>query len=363
MAAPLIATFAKRYPPATVVDAELDLRHDAGPVTVLFGPSGSGKTTILRCIAGLERPDTGTIRFGDEVWCDAGRGVHVSPQARRVGVVFQQYALFPHLTVVGNIAFGCSGPWQRRRERVAAMLRLLDLEGLEERYPSQLSGGQQQRVALARALAPEPRLLLLDEPLSALDAGAREPLRRELRHRLAALDVPTVVVTHDRVEALALGDAMTVVVGGRVRQTGPVPEVFSRPADVVVAQTVGVETVVPGHVVERREGLLTVTVGTSQLTTFDPGDVGNSVFACVRAEEVILEREPSVRASARNHLAGRVTGLTAEGPLVRVTLDCGFPLAALITRSAREDLDLRVGDALTAVVKATAVHLVPRNDA
>jgi len=141
-----------------------------------------------------------------------------------------------------------------------------------------------------------------------------------------------------------------------------VPEVVSRPADVVVAQTVGVETVIPGHVVERRDGLLTVTVGTSRLTTFDPGDVGNTVFVCVRAEEVILEREPSARASARNHLAGRVTGFSAEGPLVRVTLDCGFPIAALITRAAREDLDLGIGDMLTVVVKATSVHLVPRDD-
>ncbi len=117
----------------------------------------------------------------------------------------------------------------------------------------------------------------------------------------------------------------------------------------------------PGHVVERRDGLLTVTVGTSRLTTFDPGDVDNAVFVCVRAEEVILEREPSARASARNHLAGRVTGLTVEGPLVRVTLDCGFPIAALITRAAREDLSLTVGDALTAVVKATSIHLVARD--
>jgi len=361
MAAILVAQFSKTFPGGTVIAAELRLEVDTAPVTVLFGPSGSGKTTILRCLAGLERPDVGRIRCGDQTWLDTAAGVDVPPQRRRAGYLSQEYALFPHLTVARNIGFGVRGPRAARQARIDDLLQLVQLDRFAARYPAELSGGQQQRVALARALAVEPQLLLLDEPLAALDAPAREPLRRELRHLLIRCSIPTLLVTHDRIDALTLADRMLVVADGRIRQAGPVHEVFSRPADLTVARTVGVETVVPGHVVARGDGLLTVEVGAARLVVFDPGDVAGAVFVCIRAEDVALERGALSRTSARNHLSGGIVTLQSEGALFRVTIDCGFPLAALITRHACEDLALVVGETVTAVVKATSIHLIPRD--
>jgi len=361
MAAALVAEIEKTFPGGATIAAGFTLEADTAPVTVLFGPSGAGKTTILRCLAGLERPDSGAIRFGNETWFDGARTVCLAPQARRIGYLFQDYALFPHLTVAQNIGFGVGGARAERRAQVARLVDVLQLHGLEGRYPPGLSGGQQQRVALARALATQPRILLLDEPLSALDAPTREPLRRELRRVLTSCGVPTLVVTHDRVEALALGDRMLVIAAGRIRQAGPVHEVFSRPADLTVARTVGVENVVPGRVIAAAGGLVTVEAGVARVVAFDPGDVEGDVLVCIRAEEVVLERGPLPRMSARNHFSGRIIAIHAEGPLWRVTLDCGFPLAALITRPACADLALVLGETVTAVVKAISVHLIPHD--
>ena len=356
MAAALVASFRKAYG-AFELDAQLSLPTEGAPIVVLFGPSGAGKSTLLRCVAGLEQPDTGTIRFGDDLWFSRERSL--SPQARRVGCLFQEYALFPHLTVAGNIGYGVRS--RDRGRRVAELVAQLRLEGLEAKHPAALSGGQRQRVGLARALAIAPRLLLLDEPLSALDAALREPLRHELRQTLKRAGLPALVVTHDRGEALALGDLLAVVAEGRVLQVGAVDDVFSRPADLVVARTVGVETVVPGRVVAAEDGLLTVEVGTARIRAVDPGGLAGPVFACVRAEEVILERGPGLQKSARNQLRGHVTSIRAEGPLVRIGLECGFSLSALITRPAAAELALSEGDEVGAIVKATAVHLVARD--
>ncbi len=363
MAPLLVAAFTKRYAKGPAISAELALATEGFAVTVLFGPSGAGKTTILRCLAGLERPESGTIRFGDAIWLDAATGVSLPPQARRIAFLFQEYALFPHLTVERNVAYGIRGSRSERQAATGRLVSTLGLDGLESRYPAELSGGQRQRVALARALATEPRLLLLDEPLSALDAPSRASLRRELRSLLARLAVPTLLVTHDRVEALALGDRIVVVAGGRVVQTGPVHEVFSRPADLAVAEIVGVETVVPGRVLgsAAAQGLLSVEVGAAKLLVSDPGRVSGEVMVSIRAEEVLLERGQASLASARNHLPGLVSDLHPEGMLVRVTVDCGFPLAALITRPACEELALGPGQPVTCVVKATSVHLIPRS--
>jgi molybdate transport system ATP-binding protein len=361
MSAELAAEFAKQFPGGPVIAAALSVPLDAFSVTVLFGPSGSGKTTVLRCLAGLDRPDRGHIRFGDEAWFDAGQGVYLPPQRRDIGYLFQEYALFPHLTVAANLAYGLSEVGRsERRQRVQEMADLLGLSGLEGRYPRQLSGGQQQRVALGRALVRRPRLLLLDEPLSALDAPSREQLRRELRGLLAARRVPTVLVTHDRVEALSLGDAAVVLHEGRVVQSGPVGEVFARPASVEVAKIVGVETVEAAKVLAVADGLATVTVGPARLVAL-AGDAGvGDAYVSIRAEEVILEKGAVAASSARNRLAGKVTAMVREGPMVRITVDCGFPLTALVTSQACRELDLRDGDAVTALVKAPAIHLIPR---
>jgi molybdate transport system ATP-binding protein len=360
MADRLVASFVRRHSPSVSIRAEMDLDAGDSRVMVLFGPSGSGKTTILRCLAGLESPQEGFIRFGDEIWFDAAARVSRPPQQRRLAYVSQDYGLFPHLTVEQNIRFGMDSGVPDARARVGVILRKVHLEQMAARFPTQLSGGERQRVALARALARNPRLILLDEPLAALDLPLRDPMRRELRQFLRSLDVPSVVVTHDRVDALMLGDRMAVLSGGYIRQVGPVHEVFSRPADLTVARSVGVETVAPGEIIESANGLVTVRVGASQIHVAQPSFVARSVFACIRAEDVTLETRPRGDVSARNQLTGRVTAIQPEGGVVRVTVDCGFLLSALITRPACDELRLTEHSAVTAVVKATAVHLIAR---
>ena len=213
---------------------------DGDAVTVLFGPSGAGKTTLLRALAGLDRPEAGYITYREHVWFDAARRVHVPPQARGVGMLFQEYALFPHLTVAGNIGFGLAGrPPEEPRARVEVLAASFGIADLLRARPGELSGGQRQRVALARALAPRPRLLLLDEPLSALDGPTRDALRAELRQLLDRTGVPAVVVTHSRTEARVLGHRLAVVVDGALRQVGPVEEVLDAPTDAVVARALG----------------------------------------------------------------------------------------------------------------------------
>jgi molybdate transport system ATP-binding protein len=364
MSAELVARFTKRHAPGVAVEADLRCPAGAFSVTVLFGPSGCGKTTTLRCLAGLERPDEGRVAFGPVTWSDAAAGVFLRPQQRDVGYLFQDYALFPHLTMAGNVAYGLSGvPRSERRRRVAAVLDRFQLTGLDDRYPHQVSGGEQQRVALARVLVRRPRLLLLDEPLAALDAPTREQLRPELRHLLAAFAIPVVLVTHDRAEAMALADHLVVLDRGKVCQQGPVTEVFSRPATPAVARIVGTETVQPGRVLRVEGGLATVEVGRVELLALALAETCADVLVCIRAEEVILQHDGAAATSPRNRLPARVRSLTVDGPMVRVGLDCGFPLVALVTRPACEQLGLAEGGAVTALLKAPAVHLIPRGPA
>ncbi len=254
---------------------------------------------------------------------------------------------------------GC--PPRKRTPRVQETLRWLGLDGLENRLPGELSGGQQQRVALARAVVRRPKLLLLDEPLAALDTPTRLRLRGELRQLLRQLGIPTILVTHDRFEALALGDDVVVLHDGRNVQHGAVHEVFSRPVNLAVAEIAAVETIQPGRVLGTRDGLATVAVGDVRLVAL-AGDLPpetSEVYVCIRAEDVILMRAEVVPSSPRNRLAATVRAMTREGPLVRVNLDCGFPLTALLTQPACDDLALDKGVYLVALVKAQLVHLIP----
>jgi molybdate transport system ATP-binding protein len=330
-------------------------------ILVLFGPSGAGKTTLLRCLAGLEWPDHGTIGFGDEVWFDSASRTRVQPQARHIGYMFQDYALFPTYSVAGNIAYGLGSlTTAERSRRVHEVVKLLGLEGLEETKPKQLSGGQQQRVALARAIAPRPSLLLLDEPLSALDLPARTKLRSELRRVLNSLGIPSVVVTHDWEEALELGDHMAVVKDGRVLQFGTPQQVFNLPKNVEVAKIVGMEMVVPGRIAQSVGGLVTVETAGLKLTALSQETSGVDVFICIRAEDIVLEPIGTGTTSARNHVPAIVRDIISMGALVRVDLDAAFPLSAIVTRSALEDLHLSRGVKVVAAIKAGAVHLIPR---
>ena len=359
------ASFVHKFDNGPEISVE-DLRaSQGGRITVLFGASGAGKTTVLRCLAGFERPRTGFIRFDGEVWFDSQRRVHLPPKARRLGFVPQEYALFPHLSVARNIGYGLAGSSPTaRRQRVEELLNWLGIEELRDRRPGELSGGQQQRVALARAVAPHPRLLLLDEPLSALDAPARTRLRGQLRRLLTRLDIPSLLVTHDRTEALALGDEMLVMDAGRVIQRGPVHEVFSRPASLAAAGIVAMETVQPGQILGVEEGLATVAVGHRKLLALavdlPPGIA--DVYVCIRAENVILARAAAALSSSRNSFSGAVRKLAREGPMVRIDLECGFPLAALLTRQACDELGLAEGTPVQILIKAPNIHLIPRGE-
>jgi molybdate transport system ATP-binding protein len=225
----LVARFEKRFASGVAISADLAAPAHQFTITVLFGPSGCGKTTILRCLAGLERPNSGRIQLAEQTWFDAEQGICLSPQQRDIGFLFQEYALFPHLTVSDNVGYSLTGMAASvRHQRVAEMLERFDLAGLGTRYPRQISGGQQQRVALARALARKPKLLLLDEPLSALDSDLRDQLRMELRNRLADFAIPVMLVTHDRQEAVSLADSVIVLSEGRISCSGAPSTAFAQ---------------------------------------------------------------------------------------------------------------------------------------
>ncbi len=362
MSGRLEARVTRRYAQGPTISAEFELPAKGSWTTVLFGPSGCGKTTILRCLAGLERPDDGRIACDGKIWFDSLSRVNMPPQKRNVGLVFQDYALFPHLSAAGNIAFGLRHIVRSQRsERVRELLTLVELNGLDARYPSQLSGGQQQRLALARALARQPGLLLLDEPLAALDALTRDQIRDVLRRVLHQCGTPAIMVTHDRHDALAMADQIVVMDEGQVLQIGDVPEVFSRPTDLKVARIVGTETVASARLEGTENGLATVAVGQIRLRAMARAGLGERLYVCIRAEDVVLERNPAGETSARNHLAAKVQRVDQGGPLVRVYLDCGFPLVAAVTRVSCEELHIAPGETLTALVKAPQVHLISRD--
>lgn len=343
----------KRFPDITI-NARFAL--DGRGTTTLFGPSGCGKTTVLRCVAGLARPERARIHWGSDTWQDTEQGVFLPPQRRRTGFLFQEYALFPHLTAEQNIGYGLTGKTVSRR--VNDIMDRFQISGLNRRRPAELSGGQQQRVALARAVVRNPRLLLLDEPLSALDATTRQQVRGELRKILLASQVPTLLVTHDPIEAITLSDRVIVMQQGRILQDGPTEEVFNRPADLTVADIVGIETVLSGRVLSIQDGVAEIEVGTARLRVAVREPPGSQVGLCIRAEDVLLFRGEVGRTSAQNRLEGRITALLPEGPLFRVLIDCGFPLTALVSKQACTDLALAEGETVITLIKSTAIHLI-----
>ncbi|MEI5583854.1 MULTISPECIES: ABC transporter ATP-binding protein [unclassified Agromyces] len=339
------------------VDAAFAMGLEEAGVTVLFGPSGAGKTTVIRALAGLERIDAGVIRADGVLWDDGGRG-HVPARRRRVGVLFQDRALFPHLDVAQNVAYGLRRmPRPERDRRVAEVLEACAVPGYERRRVRELSGGEAQRVALARALAPEPRLLLLDEPFTGLDQPTRRRLRVELRALVQRTGVPALVVTHDRDEALALGDRMVVLIGGRVHQVDPPAVVFDRPGDGLVAAAVGMDTIVTGRLVDGSPGA--VDVGPTRLVVGTPrGGMPGEVAVCLRAADLGIAERGSRRADeATNVVPARVTAVEAEADLLRVRLDAGFPLACLLTRHDARRLPLEPGREVDAVIPRSAVHV------
>ena len=330
----------------------------AGATLVVVGESGAGKTTLLRLLAGLDRPDSGRIVVGDRTYFDAAAGVEVPAWERDVGYVAQDYALFPHLTVRENVAFGLRAQGMPRRAaqpRLDAALEGLDLAPFALRRPSELSGGQQQRVALARALVTEPRLLLLDEPLSALDLGTRQAVRGELRALLARLVCATVLVTHHPLDAMVFGDAIAVIEHGTLTQVGVRDELLRRPRSPYVAALLGVN-LLRGTVVRREAGVAQVRTADGALVVADPG-VEGEVFVTVNPQEITLSLEPPA-GSAQNVFRGAVIEVVPEPPAgdrVRVVLGTRPPLVAEVTSHAVAALGLRPGSEIYASFKATGV--------
>jgi len=328
--------------PLRAFDVELTIAVEG--TVALVGPSGAGKSTILRAIAGLVRPAGGRITLGSDVWFD--ERTWRRPEERPVGFVFQHYALFPHLTVRENVAFGARGA-------VEALLARFGIGHLADSHPASLSGGEQQRVALARALAREPRLLLLDEPLAALDAHTRATIRAELREVLRTAGLPALLVTHDFEDAAALADLVGVVVDGRLRQLAPPAQLVARPADAFVGSLTGAN-LLPG----------TATRGTGSLTALRL-DAGGVVFSTDAADgaaaavvypwDVTLSQSASDD-SAQNHLIAEVRSVSRIGNRVRVAVG---PLTAEVTAESADRLRVREGERLVATWKATATRLVP----
>jgi molybdate transport system ATP-binding protein len=339
-------------------ELELALEVAAGECLALAGPSGAGKTTVLRVVAGLLRPRAGCVRCGGEVWLDTAMGVDLPPERRRCGYLFQDYALFGHLRAWQNVAYALRGIGRaERRARAQALLERFGVAGRADAYPRTLSGGERQRVALARAVARDPRALLLDEPLSALDASTRSRAGRELAAVLRDAGVPALFVTHDFGEAALLGDRVGILGDGRLMQEGTATELAAAPRSSFVADFTGA-VVLYGYAREGAGGLTEVELdGGGSAVTVDPGE--GRVAVSVLPWEVSLDAAGAAPAgSVRNSLAAQVATVTAVGNRVRVGLDAGQPLAAEITRQAAEELGLRPGSRVVASWKAAATRLV-----
>ena len=333
---------------------DVNVHVDPGEVLAVLGPNGSGKTTLLRALAGLLPLDSGEVRIDDEILDNPDCDVFVPPERRPVGVVFQQYLLFEHLCALDNVAFGLRARGIARADARRQARDWLEQVGLGQHArarPRELSGGQAQRVALARALAIGPRMLLLDEPLAALDAGTRRQVRRDLRRHLDAFDGVRILVTHDPVDAYALADRVAIFDHGTIVQSGTLAEITAHPRSRYVAELIGTN-------------LITGTISAGGLTTTDGvhvavvADFAGPAFAVVRPQSITLSRSVA-DTSARNTFAGTIDDIDRLGDRVRVGIDGPIHLTAEITAGALDNLQLRPGDTVHAAIKATDVDTYP----
>jgi molybdate transport system ATP-binding protein len=332
-------------------------------ILVLFGSSGAGKSLTLECIAGLVRPEKGIIRLDDKIFYQSP-SQYVPIHKRGIGVVFQGYALFPHLTVAQNLAYGIRYA-KGLTIRVKDMLGRLRLQGLEDRYPNQLSGGQQQRVALGRALVIQPKLLLLDEPFSALDRGMREHLQEDISNLQKEFDLTIIYVTHNLEDAFLMGDKLAVFQEGRLHQIGPIKEVFSHPNSRSVAEITGVKNIWEGTVVESSVTGLNLQWG-EYIIELPPANyaVGQSVIFYIRPEDVKVIRpdKPLIEAIRHNLIEGTVANLVDQGTTVSTTVNCHKtfePIQLRFSVRSYNDLELKPGKCITVSLRKDSIKLIP----
>jgi len=348
----------KRFGQTTAVD-RVTFTVGAGETVSLLGPSGCGKTTTLRLISGFEEPDQGVIKIAGEPM------IGKRPYERNVGLLFQHYALFPHMTVAENVAYGLKHRgWPKADipERVREMLHLVRLEGFEVRRPGQLSGGQQQRVALARVLATRPKLVLLDEPLSALDAKLREELRLELKQILTGVGSTTIVVTHDQDEAMSLADRIIVMNSGRIEQQGSPDDIYMRPETIFVAAFIGRANWFHGRIWGPKDGGLSslVTDAGTRLAICDRGRAtGMSFSMCIRPERIIVAGPDAAAEPGENLLPGRVTDIVNMGAALHYIVDGpeGRMMAVEVNRGGPR---VHLGDKVSLRFRAEDCVVLPR---
>lgn len=343
----------------------LDVAASFAPgFTVLFGPSGSGKSTLLDCIAGLQRPDTGEIRLSEEIFFDAARCIAISPQRRQLAYVFQSLALFPHLSVEQNIRYGLAElPAAEQRPRAHAIAAAFHIERLLPRRPAELSGGERQRVALARALVTRPRILLLDEPLTGLDAALRRSILEDLRAWNAAAPVPILYVTHNREEVDAIGEHVLTLANGRAQESGAPRAVLDAPRSVALAQAAGFENVLNAKVMEHRpaDGVMRIALENGKAEIEIPlGEAapGSEVRVAIRAGDILLATEAPRFLSARNVLPGVIETVETRGVLVQLRARAGATFLVHVTPGAARSLELAPGQLVWLVVKTHSCHLV-----
>ena len=360
-----VTDLSQRYGDTTVVK-RLSVTVKRGEVLVLLGQSGCGKTSTMRCIAGLEEPTSGSIRIDGRFVFDAATGINVPPHKRNIGMVFQSYAIWPHRTVFENVAFAPKAkglPADQVRKRVQEALRLVGLEHLASRGASDLSGGQMQRVALARSIAMQPQVLLLDEPLSNLDARLRERLRVELRAIQQRLGMTWVYVTHDQTEAFALADSVAVMEKGRIVQFGSPAEIYDRPVNVSVAEFVGVANVLPCMVEQGGDGVVTACLEGHPLRVqgISRGAHGLRMHVCMRAEDITLAPAMQASPDTPNQWMGRVTVVAFQGGTVTYQVEANNGPLLHVVRPRREQA-FAVGDSVRLAVPPEQVAFVPPGD-
>ena len=343
----------------------LDVEFDApAGFTMLLGPSGSGKTTILNCLAGLLRPDSGLITLGNRVLFDSSSGVDVPVPGRRVGYLFQTLALFPHMTIEQNVHYGIAKlPADLRRERTTALLESFKIAHLANRKPRDTSGGERQRAALARSLVTDPSMLLLDEPLAALDARIKADIFDDLRRWNASHRIPIIYVTHSSQEAFALGERVVAIESGKVIDRGAANEVLRAPRHETLAQIVGFENVFDATVLsfDERQGTMLCRVGIDGRELEVPlarTRIGASIRIAIRAGDIMVSGERPHAISARNCFEGKIINVRREGVGVILTVDAGVSFEVRVTRGASEELHLQPGRQVWLIVKTYSCNIV-----